>query len=97
MSNAYCCNLVFMPNEQSSATVGGTIRQRACCIVVLTLAPGDGLSHLVYCCDNRWRPNHMVTHGHKTEHVFDMDENNSVGITTSENSWNRACHVSSYY
>ena len=64
---------------------------------LVVLAPGEWLSNLVYCCDNRWRPNHVVTHGHKTQHVFDMDENNSVGITTSENSWNRACHVSSYY
>ena len=64
---------------------------------LVVLAPGEWLSNLVYCCDNRWCPNHVVTHGHKTQHVFDMDENNSVGITTSENSWNRACHVSSYY
>ena len=79
------------PVQVSETKINKQIKE----LVVLT--PGEWLSNLVYCCDNRWRPNHVVTHGHKTQHVFDMDENNSVGITTSENSWNRACHVSSYY
>ena len=49
---------------------------------LVVLAPGGG----VYPCDNRWRPNHVSNNGHKTKHVFEMNEKNSVEITTSENS-----------
>ena len=38
-----------------------------------------------------------VIHGPKTRHVFGMYEKMSVEITTSENSWNRACYISAYY
>ena len=37
-----------------------------------------------------------VIHGPKTRHVFGMYEKMSVEITTSENSWNRACYISAY-
>ena len=49
----------------------------------VVLASGKWPFISLYCCGHRWRPNQVVTHDHNTQHVFNMDENNPVELTTS--------------